>query len=560
MVLYVVYPEDYIRGKHTMTFNPGLQVFLKNHPDHAPKRISTPNTNPEPKRKSIKEAMIEYWIIYCSKTHVHGVKYLVDPKLHMFEKLIMAVILIAYVFGTVYVCVLFSYQFQESALKIEVESTTYPVYYIVFPALTICNYNRLNWAKINQAQRRFLPSNATQQTIDLFQQFIAQFETFSFGKFSTFGKFQNVSLKQLDGINLTEVMEFLSYRCEELFQSCWWKDQYVSCCDIFALQKSESGFCLSFNSMTNANSTTKKRTDIFYPWHVAKAGFSSALKVFLVLDKSRRSPFNKDPQNGLSVIIHNSHDWPLNEQFIPENTNVSISLDGKLSYANVDTYSMHPDSRECLFDHEYKNQRTYSTLVGLKYSKSNCIAYCHQQHAYGMCNCSLELFYPVDILTQDREPDEELYINYTGDGMKCKCLSECYSVDFDPKILPISLPVNSNPRGNLSYVSIDLFYEKATIMKYRIDVAFGIMDLLVAYGGIAGLFLGFSLFSCIELMYYLTVGFVLHFYENGFCVGCFEDENKSTLLKSENGNIVEERSNIKRVEVRPKTPEPITRE
>lgn len=43
------------------------------------------------------------------------------------------------------------------------------------------------------------------------------------------------------------------------------------------------------------------------------------------------------------------------------------------------------------------------------------------------------------------------------------------------------------------------------MVRYRREVLFGWVDLLVAFGGIAGLFLGFSLLSGVEILYYFTL-------------------------------------------------------
>lgn len=54
-------------------------------------------------------------------------------------------------------------------------------------------------------------------------------------------------------------------------------------------------------------------------------------------------------------------------------------------------------------------------------------------------------------------------------------------------------------------MTIDLHYQSANIVKYRTDVTFGWLDLMVAFGGIAGLFLGCSLLSGVEIVYYTLV-------------------------------------------------------
>jgi amiloride-sensitive sodium channel len=45
--------------------------------------------------------------------------------------------------------------------------------------------------------------------------------------------------------------------CRELLTAsdCWWRNDYQNCCDIFELQRTEYGFCYSFNSEVSEAST-----------------------------------------------------------------------------------------------------------------------------------------------------------------------------------------------------------------------------------------------------------------------------------------------------------------
>lgn len=60
-------------------------------------------------------------------------------------------------------------------------------------------------------------------------------------------------------------------------------------------------------------------------------------------------------------------------------------------------------------------------------------------------------------------------------------------------------------------MTIDLHYQSANIVKYRTDVTFGWLDLMVAFGGIAGLFLGCSLLSGVEIVYYILIVALISF-------------------------------------------------
>lgn len=50
------------------------------------------------------------------------------------------------------------------------------------------------------------------------------------------------------GINMTEVLYETMPRCDELMSNCWWRNSDRNCCEIFEVQRTEYGFCYSFNS------------------------------------------------------------------------------------------------------------------------------------------------------------------------------------------------------------------------------------------------------------------------------------------------------------------------
>lgn len=63
-----------------------------------------------------------------------------------------------------------------------------------------------------------------------------------------------------------------------------------------------------------------------------------------------------------------------------------------------------------------------------------------------------------------------------------------------------------------TYVNIE--YLTWPIIRYKREVLFGWVDLLVSFGGIAGLFLGFSLLSGVEIIYYFTMRACCMLYQN----------------------------------------------
>lgn len=52
--------------------------------------------------------------------------------------------------GVIYLSILVERRFQSSKLATVVESTMYPIYEIPYPSITVCNYNRFDWNRLNE--------------------------------------------------------------------------------------------------------------------------------------------------------------------------------------------------------------------------------------------------------------------------------------------------------------------------------------------------------------------------------------------------------------------------
>lgn len=63
-------------------------------------------------------------------------------------------------------------------------------------------------------------------------------------------------------------------------------------------------------------------------------------------------------------------------------------------------------------------------------------------------------------------------------------------------------------------LSLDVHFQRNTLVIYRTDLLYGWMDLLVGFGGIFGLFLGASIISAVEFLFYVFTGIFLTFSRN----------------------------------------------
>ncbi|CAG9127036.1 unnamed protein product [Plutella xylostella] len=86
------------------------------------------------------------------------------------------------------------------------------------------------------------------------------------------------------------------------------------------------------------------------------------------------------------------------------------------------------------------------------------------------------------------------------DAARCACELGCEHTVYEVE----KLTEIDSGKGQVSS-SLETEFVSWPMVRYKREVLFGWVDLLVSFGGIAGLFLGFSLLSGVEVLYYFTL-------------------------------------------------------
>lgn len=169
------------------------------------------------------------------------------------EKLLWAVAIVLASAGMVYCCISLSNRFRASKLSTVFETTSYKVTEIPFAAVTLCNNNRINYNKTDEALNLFLP-NHTEGEAETFVAFVHILQNQEFGSFDEYEVLKGHDVTRISKLNVSKVYEFMMHDCEVFFVSCWWRGKPFKCCDLFSKQRTEYGICYSFNSHSNVGS------------------------------------------------------------------------------------------------------------------------------------------------------------------------------------------------------------------------------------------------------------------------------------------------------------------
>ena len=137
--------------------------------------------------------------------------------------------------------------------------------------------------------------------------------------------------------------------------------------------------------------------------------------------------------------------------------------------------------------------------AGIKYRQLNCFEFCVLKKNSDFCGCSFPGFNEVDGRDSCLIKDYILCLyqqNLKSNLSDCEpyCPLECDSVVFASKIQSFATPSFPNQ------ISLTIFYEEMSYTDYYEVPKTTVFDLVSTFGGVFGLFLGFSLLSFVEIV------------------------------------------------------------
>ncbi|XP_023175133.2 pickpocket protein 19 [Drosophila hydei] len=456
---------------------------------------------------------------FGKRTTIHGLDKLLAAQASRWERFVWLCTFIAAFLGAVYVCLILSQRYNDGNFQTVVDSTRFPVYRIAFPVITICNHNRLNWQRLPLAKQRFMANVSDVAQLKLFERIVSSYDAMSFGHFQSFEQLRNEPTQQLSHINFSLVVDFMTWKCDELLTDCKWRKFPHDCCEIFSKRRSKNGLCWAFNSLETVEGKRMQLLDPLWPWRTGSAGPMSALFVRVLIQPDKHWP-GRVNDKGIDVMVTEPYVWHKDPFRIPADTETTLEIEPTIYFYDNETRSVSSDQRQCVFDDE-RNSRDFKSLLGYIYMIENCQSECHQEYLVRYCNCTMDLLFPPgqyrscraqdldclakhnDRLLYSYQPGEERFVRSNYEGMVCKCFRNCYSLNYINDVRPSFLP--PEVLGNSSYVDLDVHFRFETMMVYRTSLVFGWVDLMVSFGGIAGLFLGCSLISGMELAYFLCI-------------------------------------------------------
>ncbi|XP_015594704.1 sodium channel protein Nach [Cephus cinctus] len=500
-----------------------------------------------PKLKNFRNTLVDF----LKNTGMIGCANYVAPGRHPVERYIWALIHVIAIMSTIYVIIDTTVDFADTSPVTSVESYNYPVQDVEFPGISVCAINKISYAAAWDfaTELEQIPStramNLTRNDIMKMLPVLGRLYQFDIEP-----QEEKISRKlhhllqaayKIYDVNL--IMSKLAPKCRNIMTHCFWsgKEQFYE--DIIFLRKTQDGYCCTFNyvRVTDYFGKTKNQHQFdSSAVHPQVIGSSFGLTILLnpeLDDYYYQTSFMK----GFKILVSKPKDYPdrpsgsLTEIIISPRTEVWLNLEATTLYAVKSIRNYKPQKRKCLFENEEVSE------FGGYYSYSDCFIYCRVKEMAELCEC-IAFFYPIPIslastkicnlenlecLQKHRKkwwnvvPLRMSYniskiFNETENGLnenylKCDCLPSCEDLTYHVKSTQAPLHSSSIRMGRNINISIKdhmilhIFFNKPGLTRLRQDVLVYWYELMSNYGGICGFFLGVSLISVIEFLYFFSV-------------------------------------------------------
>ncbi|XP_031352525.1 pickpocket protein 28-like [Photinus pyralis] len=498
-----------------------------------------------------------YCIHYCESTTVHGVKYVGERGRHVLEKLAWtAVVFVVCVF-----CIMLihkTYQkWQLSPVIVTFASQETPISQIPFPAVTLCpeakfdpevfNFThamlmeqsglKLNKQDKEYLQLSYLVCSSAMDYIDLFNTTLWN-KTCSPEAIDKLG---DEMLPYFDVLGMTTVK---------------WIGKSLNLNESLGISVTSEGFCYTFNMLPyeeilrysdNFNNSMKPKnksrkwsleegyppgeTFDAFPRRTFMPGLDGGLTIDnIYVNNSHLDYLCGESLQGFKVALHHPSEFPsMDRHFrLPLNQAVVVAIKPQMITVSPQLWNYSPKDRRCYFANE-RYLESYKM-----YTQQNCLQECVANYTFAQCKC-IPFYYasPEEKITicgpannecvrQSKLKYLEIESSNGKESEQCDCLPLCTSLSYEVETSQTDwswhnvLNILNHVKG-LNRIRTDLDPKRAHFSKltvYYKDLQFmtcvrnelyGLVDFFSNMGGLTGLFIGFSVVSAIEIVYFCTL-------------------------------------------------------
>ncbi|XP_062125339.1 sodium channel protein Nach [Drosophila sulfurigaster albostrigata] len=459
------------------------------------------DSNPKLSWRERFRAFFEYLKEYCGNCSLVGFSYIANQNLHWSERIFWLLCVLLSIGGVSYLIVEYQQDFSKHAVSVIYESIS-SFAPIRFPSISVC-----------QLPPKYDFGGGFEEYIQSLGVGIGEPYNFDVHSQMVFILFPdryspNTITKRCKPYEDCEecakcpkkdfrlLAERLGLNCTDIFNSCSLSGKSFDCCQYFLPMVTPSGTCFLLNSLQN----NYKGSEHWFP---------------ATLDRNNPPEFHMYLKRAAVLSLFNEEDLPTLS--LPAVTTTALLGIHKIFkfYTEAlvndpEIVDIAPEARDCYFPYEVPPWSVHKA-----YSFSACISDCTRLAQMDKCNCTLYIFNPFNdtrfpdcdfegLLCLERngvvKPNIAWMMKYRHPVANCDCLPACTESNIQAIYSQEQIEYPGAKDANIT-VSMTMW---PTNQFHRIALRTK-LDIVVTLGGILGLFLGASILSVIEIIYYFTI-------------------------------------------------------
>ncbi|XP_069964472.1 sodium channel protein Nach [Bactrocera oleae] len=456
-------------------------------------------------------ALKRTWFAFCASSSIHGLKYTQDRDTSKFVRFIWMLITLIMFICAILMVYTFYVSYRSNPIRMNIENDHAPVDSLIFPAITICTETLYNIQKAKSyiATLKLPTDTNTSQimaTLATYFGFITDDYTYST---------ENIELLQnlidINNISTLTFMQNLQWNCSDIFFRCRFMWRIMDCRKLIEVSRTYYGYCCSFNL---------NQPGLNYTGKTARGGLFDGLSLILYYNDADYGELGLY-SDGFKVLLSENDAFPSAHsitKFTPLKQETFLSIQPIETYCSPAVKALSIDQRQCVLPHEFPLKH-FKRHVG-----TNCILECRVQTTLKLCGCITYFFYTNE--TQERVCSIKdipcLLANFSillfiarivGRYRKdqCFCRNPCESVEFFVDLtsaeLQIDIPTVDEFYNGVqdNHSVIHIYFNNQVYLRVRRDLLSNMVTLVSNLGSAFSLFVGISMVSIVEIIYYLTV-------------------------------------------------------
>ncbi|GFN93968.1 acid sensing ion channel 1 [Plakobranchus ocellatus] len=463
-------------------------------------------TTTKRKHRTAKDVIHEF----IQSTSMHGVQHIMRHR-SVWRRMVWSVLVIGFVAWAAHNVYQIVSDYSSNPVQTSVSSEYQGK--MKFPAVTVCNLNRIRLSKAPQSLVRNLPSDIMDDVNEEDLKFIFAYFLRPFGK---------------------QEQQEMGHQMQDMLVKCKFGNELCKPENFTFFYNLQHGNCYTFASSQDSNRSQ---------WLTMRAGPGNGLSMEFDVQFDENLP--STTASGLKVLIHDNGEVPF-----PEDGGIMAGTEAATSIAIRKTRFKQPASPyvDCIakVDVNNKDKNLFAEL-GFAYSLNACQKSCVQKHIYKLCQCcsinfpcnedalqlstgivaeedntipicnitDYETFYCVNNIEED----------FSDNKLECtkKCPPACEQSSFSTTVSSAPWPTSDYRQtllrrhgldlnatqlleaGERSFLKLEIYFDSLILDKIVGQPAFTWNKLLSDIGGQLGLLLGFSILTAVEILELVVV-------------------------------------------------------